>query len=90
MLVFRQKHADHSTGTQGEDENGNKTELGCLYEGTHGGAKDIVLPHLPSLRYLNDEDEIVMQAWCGVPSNGGVTLGFGECRGVILPASAKY
>lgn len=76
------------TGTisgSGTDEQGQMSELGCLYEAER--TKTPVLPegtgtYLPG--YLEDGDEIVLQGWCE-GGDGRVALGFGECRGQILP-----
>ncbi|KAG2361066.1 Fumarylacetoacetase [Suillus spraguei] len=41
--------------------------------------------HFPDRMFLQDGDEVVFTAWCtGRSLQGGV--GFGECRGVVLPA----
>ncbi|KAG1778793.1 fumarylacetoacetase [Suillus placidus] len=39
--------------------------------------------HYPNRMFLQDKDEVVFTAWCGSPQGG---IGFGECRGVVLPA----
>ncbi|KIK41318.1 hypothetical protein CY34DRAFT_85642 [Suillus luteus UH-Slu-Lm8-n1] len=39
--------------------------------------------HFPNRTFLQDGDEVVFTAWCGPPQGG---VGFGECRGVVLPA----
>ncbi|KAG0694289.1 fumarylacetoacetase [Suillus ampliporus] len=39
--------------------------------------------HFPGRMFLQDSDEVVFRAWCG--SFQG-RVGFGECRGVVLPA----
>lgn len=39
--------------------------------------------HFPNRTFLQDRDEVVFTAWCGPPRGG---VGFGECRGVVLPA----
>jgi len=36
--------------------------------------------------FLKDGDEIILQGWCKDKASGKVILGFGECRGKILPA----
>ncbi|KAH7133861.1 hypothetical protein EDB81DRAFT_727357, partial [Dactylonectria macrodidyma] len=76
------------TGTisgDGVDEAGRKTELGCLYEATQAGSKEVELPDGSRFKYLMDGDEVILQGSCGDPSGGGPFLGFGECRGVLLP-----
>ncbi|VUC24152.1 unnamed protein product [Clonostachys rosea] len=77
------------TGTisgDGEDGGGNKTELGCLYEATRGGSRAIRFSDGTSVKYLQDGDEIILSGTCGNASGGGPYLGFGECRGALLPA----
>lgn len=37
------------------------------------------------MKYLLDGDEIILSADCGI-TDDGISLGFGECRGVLLPA----
>ena len=66
------------------DEDGDKIELGCLYEATQGGSKLMSLPDGTKMGYLNDGDEIVLSAWCS--NTDGVELGFGDCRGIVIPA----
>jgi fumarylacetoacetase len=39
--------------------------------------------HFPNRMFLQDGDEVVFTAWCGSPQG---RVGFGECRGVVLPA----
>jgi fumarylacetoacetase len=35
--------------------------------------------------FLKDGDEVIMEGWCKDKA-GKVILGFGECRGTVLPA----
>lgn len=58
--------------------------LGCLLELTKRGASPVTLPTGETRKFLEDGDEVVMRGQLG--SDGGPTIGFGECRGVILPA----
>lgn len=81
------------TGTisgSGTDGQGRKAELGCLYE-----AERTKTPVMPARAqgaadagyedgYLEDGDEVVLEGWC-VDGKGEVVLGFGECRGKVLP-----
>ncbi|KAK4555026.1 hypothetical protein LTR86_007792 [Recurvomyces mirabilis] len=75
------------TGTisgAGRNEKGGKAELGCLYEAER--TKTDVLPKGNGKYqdgYLEDGDEIILEGWC--EGGNGVALGFGECRGRILP-----
>jgi fumarylacetoacetase len=77
------------TGTvsgDGKDETtGKKYELGCLFEATVHGKQPIALQGGGELGYLQDGDSVVLEAWC-VDANGRKVLGFGECRGKIVPA----
>ena len=58
--------------------------FGALLEITQGGRKPITLPNGEVRRFLEDGDEIIFRAHAQKP--GAVSIGFGECRGVILPA----
>jgi fumarylacetoacetase len=71
--------------SQAVDDQGNKKELGCLYEATQGGSQFISLQDGTQMKYLQDEDEIVLEGWCE-DEEGKMVLGFGECRGTLLPA----
>jgi fumarylacetoacetase len=57
--------------------------LGSLLEISQGGRQSIALPNGEARTFLEDGDEIVMRGTCSAP--GYRRLGFGECRGVILP-----
>lgn len=57
---------------------------GCLLELTTGGSEPIQLPNGESRRFLEDGDEIVFR--CRAQREGYASIGFGECRGTILPA----
>ena len=67
------------------DETGKKLELGCLYEATEAGAKSLELSDGTSLYYLQDGDEVFLDAFCDEGDGKGKRLGFGTCRGLILP-----
>ena len=58
--------------------------IGCLLEMTFGGRDAITLSNGETRRYLEDGDEVVFHAHCR--RAGAVTIGFGECRGRIVPA----
>lgn len=68
------------------DSSGRKTELGCLYEATQAGSKHFELSDGTRMRYLDDGDEVVFRGSCGRPDGDGPFIGFGDCRGVLLPA----
>ncbi|MHB0948405.1 MAG: fumarylacetoacetase [Gemmatimonadaceae bacterium] len=61
-----------------------KEQRGCLLELTWRGGEPITLPTGEERRFLEDGDEVVMRAWC--EREGFARIGFGECRGEILPA----
>ena len=60
--------------------------LGCLLEMTRRGAEPLVLPNGEQRAFLDDGDEVALRAYC--ERDGAVRIGFGECRGVVLPAVA--
>lgn len=57
---------------------------GSLLEITEGGRKPLTLPGGETRRFLEDGDEVIFRAHAA--REGYVSIGFGECRGVILPA----
>ncbi|HSP15160.1 MAG TPA: fumarylacetoacetase [Thermoanaerobaculia bacterium] len=65
----------------------DKQSRGCLLELTWRGTDPIDLPSGEQRRFLEDGDEVIMRAWCeraGLPR-----IGFGECRGIVLPARGE-
>jgi len=64
---------------------GNAPEaFGSLLESTFGGKQPLSLPNGEQRTFLEDGDEVILRARCrreGYPS-----IGFGECRGTLLPA----
>ena len=58
---------------------------GCLMELTWRGAEPITLPTGEVRRFVEDGDEIIMRGRC--TTEGATSIGFGECRGVLLPAT---
>jgi fumarylacetoacetase len=60
--------------------------IGCLLEMTFGGRDAIALPNGETRRYLQDGDEVTFRAHCRRP--GAVTIGFGECRGRVMPGTS--
>ncbi len=59
--------------------------FGCLLELTKRGAAPIALPTGEARRSLQDGDEVILRGWC--ERDGFRRIGFGECRGVVLPAA---
>ena len=57
---------------------------GSLLEITKGGRAPITLPSGEVRRFLEDRDEVVLRA--RARGAGAASIGFGECRGVVLPA----
>jgi fumarylacetoacetase len=60
-------------------------QMGCLLELTRRGANPVMLPTGESRSFLEDGDEVIMRGVLGAERK----IGFGECRGVILPAITK-
>jgi fumarylacetoacetase len=58
---------------------------GSLLEISHGGQKPVVLPNGEMRTFLEDGDEVTMTA--RAETDGFIAIGFGPCRGIILPAS---
>jgi fumarylacetoacetase len=62
-----------------------KDSWGCLLELTNRGTETIKLPTGEEQRFLQDGDEVILRGWC--ERAGFRRIGFGECRGVVLPAN---
>lgn len=60
---------------------------GCLLELTWRGSEPVRLPSGEERRFLEDGDELILRGRCEV--EGAVPIGFGECRGTVLPASGS-
>jgi fumarylacetoacetase len=63
-----------------------KESRGCLLERTWRGAEPITLPSGETRAFLADGDEVIMRGYCERP--GYQRIGFGECRGRVIPARA--
>ena len=70
------------TGTQSGPSDG---EQGCLLELSHGGSHPVCLPNGEIRSFLEDGDTVVLRACGNKP--GATRIGFGECRGTVLPAN---
>jgi fumarylacetoacetase len=57
---------------------------GCLLELTRGGVEPLVLKNGESRRYLEDDDEITLTAFCRL--NSGFRIGFGSCSARVAAA----
>ena len=60
-------------------------EMGCLLELTRRGADPVTLPTGESRKFLEDGDEVLMRGY--LQAKQRPRIGFGECRGVVLPAN---
>ncbi|MDR6927757.1 fumarylacetoacetase [Pseudomonas sp. BE134] len=69
------------SGTLSGPQNG---QFGSLLEITEGGKKPIELASGEVRKFLEDGDEIILRARCS--REGFASIGFGECRGKVLPA----
>jgi fumarylacetoacetase len=59
------------------------SEAGALIELVEGGKKPLTLPNGEIRTFLEDGDTVVLRAWC--EASGARRIGFGECRGTVLP-----
>ena len=59
---------------------------GCLLERTWRGQNPVNLGDGSQRKFLQDGDEVIMNAYC--EADGARRIGFGECRGTVLPARA--
>ena len=57
---------------------------GCLLERTWRGTESLALPSGEERRFLEDGDEVILRGDCA--REGYARIGFGECRGVVVPA----
>ena len=53
------------------------------------GTKTLTLTDGTKVDWLQDGDEVILEGWCGSADGKEVVLGFGECRGVLMPAEKK-
>jgi fumarylacetoacetase len=63
-----------------------KHNRGCLAELTWRGTEPVALPTGETRRFLEDGDEVVLKGYA--TREGWPRIGFGECRGVIVPAAS--
>jgi fumarylacetoacetase len=62
-----------------------KSSRGCLLELASRGQEPINLPSGETRKFLEDGDEVIFRGYCDKP--GFRRIGFGECRGIVVPAS---
>jgi fumarylacetoacetase len=60
------------------------TSRGCLLEITARGAQPVVLRNGETRKFLEDGDTVILRGYC--EREGAARIGFGECRGTVLPA----
>lgn len=62
-----------------------QNEAGAMVELSVGGTRPVLLPGTGETRYfLEDGDSVTIKGWC--EKTGAARIGFGECRGEVLPA----
>lgn len=61
-----------------------KSELGSLLEQSQGGKEEVMLVGMETRKFLQNGDEITIRGVCH--GQNGQLVGFGECRGTILPS----
>ena len=59
-------------------------EAGAMIELTQGGRQPLTLDNGEQRAFLLDGDALILRGWCERP--GHARIGFGECRGEVLPA----
>ncbi|WP_334136047.1 fumarylacetoacetase, partial [Tepidimonas sp.] len=59
-------------------------QAAAFIELTHGGKQPLCLRSGEQRTFLEDGDTVVLRGWCEAP--GAARIGFGECRGMVLPA----
>lgn len=64
----------------------NADQAGSLLELSQGGKQLIHLANGETRTFLEDGDSIVLRGYC--ERNGARCIGFGECRGTVLPAQS--
>jgi len=61
-------------------------EAGALIELARGGQQPVDIGGGEQRGFLADGDTVILRGWCEAP--GTARIGFGECRGTVLPALA--
>lgn len=69
-----------ASGTVSGETDGSR---GCLLELTWRGTRPLTLPSGEERKFLLDGDEVIMKGY--LEAAGRPRLGFGDCRGTILP-----
>ena len=71
------------SGTQSGPDS---TEAAALIELSVGGKQPVTLANGETRSFLDDGDAVIFKGWCEKP--GRARIGFGECKGTVLPAVA--
>ena len=93
--TFGQMLAHHASGgcnlrpgdllASGTVSGPERSSRGCLLELAWRGQEPVTLATGETRAFLADGDEVILRGWCG--GDGRVRIGFGECRGAVLPAA---
>ena len=70
------------TGTISAPE---RSGFGSLLEISEGGVRPLTLPNGETRTFLEDGDELILKAQASAA--GYISIGFGECRAIVLPAT---
>ena len=62
-------------------------EVGSLIELSAGGKQPVKLGNGETRTFVEDGDAVILRGWCERP--GFARIGFGECRGTVLPAQPQ-
>ncbi|MDB5873443.1 MAG: Fumarylacetoacetase [Ramlibacter sp.] len=62
-------------------------EAGAIIELTKAGREPLTLNNGEQRGFLHDGDAVTLRGWCEAP--GKARIGFGECRGTVLPALSR-
>jgi len=65
----------------------NPDQAGSLLELTRGGTEPITLSNGETRGYLEDGDTAILRGCC--ERDGFRRIGFGECRGTVMPAKVR-
>ena len=63
-------------------------EKGCMMEITLAGRQPVTLTNGETRAMLQDGDTITLRAWG--EREGFARIGFGDCRGTVLPARERH
>lgn len=64
----------------------DKDGLACLLEKTWNGTQKLKLINGTERTYLEDGDTVMLRGYC---QGNGYRVGFGECKGRVLPCQGE-